>query len=43
MPESTITMSRLKLLPSDFSFHIDIPDYVQEILNSEISVTEEGE
>lgn len=29
-------------LPNDFSFHIDIPDYVQEILNDEISMTELG-
>jgi len=29
-------------LPSDFSFHIDIPDYTQTILNGEILVTEEG-
>ena len=29
-------------LPSDFSFQIGIPDYVQEILNGEILVTEDG-
>jgi len=29
-------------LPNDFSFQIAIPDYVQEILNGKILVTEDG-